>query len=259
MEKAKKPRKSRPNRIKNPPKPLPIDRPEGKKENRLKSFYKRFRETYTEAGLDFPKEMLKTIAFSLFPVLASLFLSYFLSLYWLLIPGCVLGMVFAFLLLTRPSQERERKRRVLQEEFVDLFSFFRLFLSNGRSVYHALEECRAYASKEMCTHLEKLLRQIDCDKSVAPYLEFAKTLGSIPVRQAMIAIYELSLDGGKERLAHFETLFSRLSLEKREERYDHYLKRIGNLNLLPLLSGGFAMILVAFAVISIMGSVGYGI
>lgn len=224
-----------------------------------RGWFNEFKIVCDEAGLSWKKEIAFDLAFSL-GVLA-LGAAFSLLLKSLILTGISLllsAAIFCFA-YRRPKRILRSWRKELVNEFPRLLSFFRLFVSNGRSVYVAFEECRPYASDRMRLHLETLLRRIDVDKSIAPYLSFAEEIGDIEVRQCMVAIYDLSLDGGALRLAHFETLFSRLSEEQRNASFDRFQKRLQNLNLLPLLSGGFAMALVALAVVAIMGDSFYGI
>lgn len=179
--------------------------------------------------------------------------------YCLLIPSIAFYCCYLYLFFQHPSSVIKKKRIALRMEFVRLFSFFRIFLDNGHSVYGALLETRAYAKDEMLSLFDRLIEEIDTNKTIEPYLHFADAFDSIEIKQALIATYELSLDGGKDRFEHFSSVFTRVSDEKRDEDFDRFKNRLANLNFLPLVGSAFSMALVVIAVIILMGSSSYGI
>jgi len=228
-------------------------------EKHHESFLSKLKKRYEEAGLNFKKEAISSLVMAFIIIAMSVLMGIMYSSPYAMAGGILAGIVYLYVSYDKPSRIIGKRKEHLRGEFVSLFAFYRLFISNGRSVYSSFEETRRYASREMLPHLERLLREIDIDKSVAPYLHFAGAFDSLAIRQTMVAIYDLSLDGGQERLSHFEALFARLRVEGSETSFNRYKKRLDNLNLLPMVSGGFSMVLVALAVIAIMGSVGYGL
>ncbi len=222
------------------------------------SFFAKAKDSFEKAGLNLKKEIIN---YSLTLVLlAALGIALYLLLGNVLTLIAVIPfiVVLTIVFLDKPKKILKKKRESLKDEFVRLLSFFRLFLNNGKSVYGALEETRTYAKGDMMVLFDKLISGIDADKTITPYLEFASAFDSMEIRQVMISAYELSLDGGKERFLHFDSIFSRISEEKRNESYDKLKGRLANLNFLPLVGSAFSMALVVVAIVVLMGGSAYG-
>lgn len=210
------------------------------------------------SGLD-PKTEWMQFGVVSFVFLVLCFLVIWMKNYYLLIPSIAFYCCYLCLFFQHPDSVIKKKRIALRMEFVRLFSFFRIFLDNGHSVYGALLETRAYAKGEMLSLFDRLIEEINANKTIEPYLHFADAFDSIEIKQALIATYELSLDGGKDRFEHFSSVFTRVSDEKRDEDFDRFKNKLANLNFLPLVGSAFSMALVAIAVIILMGSSSYGI
>lgn len=227
--------------------------------NKKDFFLKRINALMLEASLNPKKEWLFLCLIIFLLLFGGIFLFFQTSSYLLLFSSILLSLVVIMFFLMRPKQIIEKRKILLREEFVRLFSFFRLFYSNGRSVYVSLEEVRTYSSGEIGKLFDVLLEEIDEDKSITPYLNFSSHFESLEIRQVMIAIYELSLDGGKDHFYHFESVFQRISTEKRNESFDRFKNKLANLNFLPLIGSAFSMGLVAIAVIALMENSIYGL
>lgn len=233
-----------------------------KKESKLKpiktSFLKRANQLFVSVGLNPKKEWLMFFFSILIFLTLGVLLSILVTNFYLLIPTFVLALIYGYVFLDRPKSILKSRKESLRMEFVKLFSFLRVFLSNGHSVYSALSETRSYARGDSLDLFDKLIEGIDINKTIEPYLEFADAFDSIEIKQAMIATYELSLDGGKERFAHFDSVFQRISEEKRDEAFYLFKNKLANMNFLPLVGSAFSMGLVTIAVVTLMGNTNYG-
>lgn len=225
---------------------------------RKPSFFERQNQLFKLTGLE-PKKEWITLGITVALFLAcGVFLSVYTWNFYLLIPAAILSLLYAYLFLERPKDILKAKKGKLRMDFVKLFSFLRVFLSNGHSVYSALSETRSYAEGDSLVLFDKLIEGIDVNKTIEPYLAFADAFDSIEIKQAMIATYELSLDGGKERFNHFDTVFERISEEKRDEAFYFFKNKLANMNFFPLIGSAFSMALVTIAVVTLMGNTNYG-
>ena len=70
----------------------------------------------------------------------------------------------------------EKNRKSLQNlnEFISVFTYFKIYLKNGLTVYDSLLEVRQYCSPRMYSQIDILINEIDDDKSILPYMNFAK-------------------------------------------------------------------------------------
>lgn len=164
------------------------------------------------------------------------------------------------MLLGRAKKIGEIDKETLEIEFVHIFSYFKIFITNGRPVYNALEDCIRYSSPKMERLITSLLIEIDKDKSVKPYLRFAESFKSLEIRQVMISIYKMSVQGATPLyFEQFDTIFGSLSAEKRKQEIDKSKTRLESLNFLPLADSALTMGLIVVAIVTIMGRIGSGI
>ncbi len=222
------------------------------------SFVERYKQDAIKAGLNPKKETAYGVTTITIIMAMGFFAAFYLKQPLLIIAAFLFALGVLFFLFNKPTRIIKSKRQEQREEFVHLLSFFRLFINNGKPVYVALEETRTYAQGEMIVYFDQLLSGIDEDKTIEPYLTFSNHFDSMEIKQVLISIYELSLDGGKERFLHFDSIFERIAEEKRNEAFDRLKNRLANLNFLPLVGSVFSMGLVTIAVVTLMGSSNYG-
>ena len=144
----------------------------------------------------------------------------------------------------------ERRNR----EFVDLFTFFGIFIGNGFTVYNALEEVKGYASEDFAPLLESLLKGIDEDKTVAPFVAFASHFQNIAVKEVMLSLFQMVDEGrGGPYLRQYQRLFGRLSESRHELDKNHRLERLDTMAFLPLCGAGIAMLALTLSIMEVMG------
>ncbi len=177
---------------------------------------------------------------------------YFGLSFFLLFPALGLA-IFAFVYLTRYETLRRKKLETLCDEFVTLFTFFSIYIGDGFTVYGALEKLLDYAGEEMSGLLKGLLRDIDEDKTVAPYAKFASHFESLSVREVMVAVFQMVDEGeGGMYLIQFKRLFARLADTRRLIEKNKRLERLDTLSFLPLVGSGLTMLTLTLSILSIM-------
>lgn len=220
----------------------------------------KFKRLCEEAGLNYKKQLIELIAASLLLIGCGIAV-YFLTKQVFAPIGFVLFMVtFDYLILTKPAQIIKKKVKNLEEEFVHVFVYFGLFIKNGRPVYNALEDCLRYCSDNLGDLIRKMLEEIDEDKSIAPYIKFAKNFENLEIKQVMISIYKMSIEGGgEEYLNQFDALFTALSNAKRNKSIEDEKSRYENYNFLPMLASALSMGIIVVAVVLLMEEYSNGI
>ena len=140
-------------------------------------------------GLNPKKEFLFILIADLSLVIVGILLFIFLKQITYVAMCVGLLFVFDLLYLSRYSKQiNEQNTRNLQE-FAALFGYFRIYIHNGFSVYSALKEITVFANPSLKKLLEELIKEIDDDKSVQPFIKFAKEFNEIIVEEMMISIY----------------------------------------------------------------------
>lgn len=210
-------------------------------------------------NLDPKKEFLKLVIGNLLIVVISILLIFFLkSLFYLAV--LVLGVIlFTYCFFYRYDQIEDNKRRKLEIEFVEVFSYLRIYLVNKETVYTALKKANEYTSKEMNQLINNFLIKIDEDKSILPFLEFGRYFKNKTIEEVMISLYQM-IDGGyaDNYLNQFILIFENLRKRTDEENSHLRLKKLQNLNLLSLVGSGYLMMVMLIVIVSIIGELTNG-
>lgn len=221
---------------------------------------KSLKQKYIESGLNFRFEMtLLFIQVALTLALEGVIyffygLSFFLVVPFLLLMGLLL---YSYMKL-------DKNKRKMQEEdvneFIRIFTFFSIYIEDGYNVYQSLKEVKEFASTRVKEKLEKLLSEIEEDKSVAPYINFASYFTLSKIKEVMIAIFEMVDEGsGGAYIAQFKYIFSKLRDNEYENSKARKLERLSALSFLPLLGSGLTMVMLALCLVTIMGGIMDGI
>ncbi len=208
---------------------------------------------YEDANLDFKKEMLQTAIICLAIIGLAVF-AYVKTKQIIVAAFASLFLVTViYYSLTRPNRIIDSRKKKIEEEFVHVFAYFSIFVKNKRPVYNALEDCLRYSSDDFSKKLQKLLEEIDNDKSVTPFIAFGDNFTNLEIKQILVSIYKMSVEGGgEEYLRQFDILFNALSNSKRQSTLEKERSHFGNFNFLPLLASALSMGIVAIAVLSLM-------
>ena len=163
-------------------------------------------------------------------------------------------VVFNFFYLTRYQRIINKNNANLINDFINTFSYFRIYISNNMNAYNAFKEVSKYSSPFIKTKLLVLLDEIDEDKSLKPYMNFAKNFNNKKVEEVMIAIYEMVNEGNSENyLNQFTSVFT--SFKARVEKTNQE-KRFSKFNLINAMSMGGMMLIMILIMLSIVNMVG---
>ena len=145
-------------------------------------------------------------------------------------------------------------------EFAELFGFFRIYIKNGYNVYNGLKEISKFANENLKDKLLKLIAEIDKDKSVQPFVNFAKNFNEIIIEELMISIYQMVDDGEQSNyLVQFEFMFDKFSEELDEKQLQKKNSILGTLSSAPLIGSCFLIIVVTIGIIGLIGDITNGI
>ena len=159
-----------------------------------------------------------------------------------------------YFFLSRYSGLLKLQNDQLINEFVSLLPFFKTYLRNNYSIYQSLKELTTFASDQLKERMDKLIENIDVDKSITPFISFAKTFNSTSIEQLMISIYQM-IDEGNDSpyLLQFETIFLKL----RNDMYDSIIEKRGkdltNMTIFPLVGSALLIVMISFGVMEVIG------
>ncbi|MBO4540570.1 MAG: hypothetical protein J5736_01150 [Bacilli bacterium] len=155
--------------------------------------------------------------------------------------------------LSRYDSLLEAKGERMNDQFVESFTYFSIYIGDGYNVYRALEETAAISKEEVKPAFEELLKQIDSDKTLRPYLAFAAKFPSLAVKEVMLSVYQMVDEGGMGYLSSFQRLFGSFSKERHAVQVERNRKKLGGLQILPLIGSAITMLTLLAALLSILG------
>ena len=155
------------------------------------------------------------------------------------------------------SSYTSKKRMILmgrESEFISMISYFQFFISNSYNVYQSFQALIAYASPWMEEQINTLILEIDNDKSVKPFVNFANKFTSKVTSNVMLSIYQMVDEGENSiQMLQFNALFQQLSKNHQKELIDSKERSMSSISSLPLIGAGAITVLLTMGIISLMG------
>lgn len=217
---------------------------------------KSLKEKFLQAGLEPKKVIIYLLVADLF-VLGFAALSYFVLKTSLIISVAMVCLIplIDYYSLMKMLQGKGKDNVALETEFVRVFGYLNIYLHNGLPVYTGINNIIEFSSKEMKNRLRKLLKEIDEDKSVAPYISFSSGFPSLLVKEVMVSLYLISEQGGVETyMPQFEKTFDQLASEKRKADKERRIEKLNTLCFLPLIGAGSSMLMIVSGIVVLMRS-----
>lgn len=153
----------------------------------------------------------------------------------------------------------ENRRRHLEMEFIEVFSYLRIYLSNKESVYRSLKQASEYTSIEMKREITNFLERIDDDKSILPFIEFGNSFKNKVIEEVMISLYQM-IDGGftENYLNQFISLFDNFKSRYLKEDMLNRYKKMDVFTTLSLLGSGYILLTMLLIIVNIIGGMTNG-
>ena len=217
------------------------------KKNKLK-------ELVESVGLSYKKEMSKIIIINAVMLIGYVLIYIFLRniIYTILL--VILTAVIDYFLLTRYNDIKKTILKNHENELIALLSYFEVYLKNNSNVYQSFVQLIPYSSDWMKDKIEQLLREIDEDKTVQPFVNFALNFQMLSVHSLMLSIYQMVDQGeNSEQLNNFTLIFDELSHNRNKEMIEQKEKSLSNMSTFPLIGAGLITITLTISVLSILG------
>jgi Flp pilus assembly protein TadB len=227
-----------------------------RKSRRPKSFVIRL----IDAGAD-PKAVYGLVAAFSVLMLAFCVFAYLRHLGTIAVASALIALFAGdYLIVSTALSGKKKLNESLESEFVEIFDYFGIYVLNGVPVYTALQNVVKFASPKMADRLRALLDQIDSDKTVKPYVDFASGFDNLSIRQVMVSVYLMSEEGGSEAyINQFHALFDSLSADKKKAEKERRIDKLSNLCVLPLVGSAVTMGMIMVGIMNIVGGVMNGI
>lgn len=192
--------------------------------------------------------------------LAISFVVYFLTNNLVLLSfGLIVSLGIIYFLFKRYDYMLENRRRHLEMEFIEVFSYLRIYLSNKESVYRSLKQASEYTSIEMKREITNFLDRIDEDKSILPFIEFGNSFKNKVIEEVMISLYQM-IDGGftENYLNQFISLFDNFKSRYLKEDMLNRYKKMDVFTTLSLLGSGYILLTMLLIIVNIIGGMTNG-
>ena len=214
----------------------------------------RIKNMMIELNLSFNKELAKFVLFNMFFVslgVAIFFLK--LETYLFIVLG-VLLVLGDYLFVSSYSNRYKNNIDSHDDEMITLFSYFQVFISNHEPVYVAFRSLLEYSSSWMKDKIERLLKEIDDDKTVLPFINFSKRFSSLIFESLCISVFQMIDEGESvEKINEFTFLFNEANEENREFKKAKKKRTLSLLSSLPLFGAGIITVVLTLSIISSIG------
>lgn len=215
---------------------------------------KRFDDLLNFISANKTKEIIKIAVINLLVIAVAVVLTIFLKQVMIAFVGIVLDLIANYLIF---NSYIDKKKAILDErehEFIAIISYFQFFITNRYNVYQAFQSLIAYASSWMEEQIQSLILEIDNDKSVKPFINFANNFQNKVASNVMMSIYQM-VDEGENGLHmyQFQNLFQQLSKSQQLEMIDVKERSMSSISSFPLIGAGALTVLLTFGIISVMG------
>ena len=213
-----------------------------------------FKERITSLNLSYTKEMTILFIINIAEVAFGLIIFFLLKqpLAFLLL-GIAL-IISNYIYLSRYSSLEKRIEKEHVDELISLLSYFEMFITNGNNVYSSFKMLISYSSIFMEDAITSFLSQVDVDKSVGPYIDFASKFPNRIIESLMLSIYQM-VDNGEnsEQFQEFNFLFSGVAKDYQVNKIDNKKKSLSTLDSFPLFGAGAITIILAVSILNIVG------
>lgn len=216
--------------------------------------FKKLKERVNNLHISFNKEIVRFVIITIVLVVGFVVAAIISKIYPLLIIMMMVLIVFAYLYFSRYKTLEKKNKREDLLEFVNLFTFFRIYLKNGYGVYSALKEIATFANPSLKENLIILINEIDNDKSITPFINFAHKFDELLIEEMMVSIYQMIDDGSSSNyLVQFELIFDKFSETLHKEQIELKDHRLANLTATSLIGSAYLIVLITVGVITLIG------
>ena len=216
--------------------------------------FKNIKKTIEYVGLNPKTEVIKFLIITISGSLVSFITYIFLKEIMYLTMSIAFTLFFDYLLFYSYSLKKTKIDESRENEFINLISNFEIFILNKNNVYQSFNKAIPYCSEWMKNNVSRLLKDIDSDKSVTPYVNFAKLFTNNIATNIMLSIYTM-VDQGEsyEQINNFQILFEQFQKSSVLEKAEKKKRSLSILPSLPLIGAGGITIALTMCIISIIG------
>ena len=214
----------------------------------------KFKSNIEFLGLNYKKEIRNIIFILLILVILVVFSIFFLKELILKISLIVGSIVILYLYISRYSSMKNKLLKERIDEFIIVISYFEIFIKNKFNVYNSIQSLVPYCSNWMSDQINQLLKNIDEDKSVEPFVKFGKVFDNPLIENVCVSIFQMVEEGENTHgLTQFSLLFQEINKKHQEEKLTSKINSLESMNTYPLIGSAGITILLTAGILSIIG------
>ena len=213
-----------------------------------------FKETIEFVGLSYKKELLKIIIVNAVFIIGILLL-YFLFDYLIYAIVAVIGLLAVdYLLISRYKDKKNLMLKKREDELIAIISYFEIYLQNKNNVYQSFNLLIPFCSPWMKDKIETFLREIDKDKTVQPFINFANNFKQLASHSLMLSIYQMVGQGETtDQLKQFNVIYDELARNRNKEMIEQKERSLVNMSTFPLAGAGLITVTLTISILSLLG------
>lgn len=217
------------------------------KKNKLK-------ETIEFVGLSYKKELAIILVINVVFLLAAISTYIFIKNFILAIIALVGVAILDYFMFSRYNDKKKTILKNRENELVSIISYFDVYIRNNKNVYQSFNQLIPYCSNWMKEKIEDLLREIDEDKSIQPFVNFASNFQNLSMHSLMISIYQMVDQGeSSDQLTHFNVIFDEITRNRQQEMIAQKDKALSGMSTFPLIGAGMITIALTISILTILG------
>ena len=195
-----------------------------------------FKDTIEFVGLSYKKEILKIVLINI-ASLGGIAILYFVFDYFIyVIVAAIALMAIDYLLLSRYKDKKNLILKAREDELIAIISYFEIYLQNKNNVYQSFNLLIPFCSSWMKDKIETFLKEIDKDKTVQPFINFANNFKHLASHSLMLSIYQMVEQGESfEQLTQFNVIYDELAKNRNKELIEQTERSLANMSILSLL------------------------
>ena len=215
---------------------------------------KRFDDLLTFIGANKKIEIIKLLIINVVIIALTALITVLLKQVMMVLVGLMGLLIGNYLVFSSYTSKKREILKNRESEFITIIGYMQLFLSNSYNVYQSFKALIPYSSAWMEEQLQSLINEIDSDKSVKPYINFAEKFTNKVTTNVMLTIYQMVDEGESETdMMQFDSLFQQISKTHLTNLIDDKERNMGSISSLPLIGAGIVTVLITFGISSVMG------
>ncbi|MCD8204747.1 MAG: hypothetical protein LUC16_02865 [Coprobacillus sp.] len=226
-------------------------------ENKKKRFKRNKKSDETgESETKSTKKYTLPVAGNIIIIAVGALFTYFYFSYTELVVFVAVIAIFNYWIYSSRIGKKQTLEEAHSEEFVSLLTYLQIYIVNGINVYQSFQLSLPYLSNWMREKVERLLSDIDSDKTIEPFLTFASNFTDQHYEDILIVLFQM-IDQGNEStyMSKFVYLFERLNDESRSMSFEKNKKIIDSASVFPMVGTAVFTICLTFGIISMLGDV----